>query len=85
MSGFYAIVTDDRSGEELARYELADTDIVDCGLYAERYANESGFSVDSSDGYVPDGCADFTVTMTEEPGAVRCWSSRSYFIAQEAA
>lgn len=84
MSAFYAVITDDRSGEELARYELADADLLDCDVYAERYADESGFALDKSEGYVFNGCADFTVTL-REPGrpAVVCWSSQSYFIAHE--
>ena len=80
---FYAIITDDTTGDELARYVLADADLLDCDLYADRYANESGFSLDTSEGHVFTGCADFTVTLQEEPGAVCCWTSQSYYIAAE--
>lgn len=79
----YALITDDRSGEELARYALADADLLDCDLYAERYASEIDYSLAQPDGYIITGCADFTVTLQEDPGSVICWNSKSYFLEVE--
>lgn len=65
-----AIITDDRSGDELARYTLQGADILDCDIYAERYAETMGFSLDIQEAIVLKGCADFTVTLQDEPGSV---------------
>ncbi len=80
----FAVITADYSGEALACYKLADVDLLDCDLYAKRYADEQGLELDIQPGaHVPTGCADFTVTLQDEPGAVRCWNSQSYFIAAQ--
>ena len=79
----YAIITDDSSGEELARYALQDADILDCDIYAEKYADAIGFSIDESGGIVPNGLGDFTVTLQDEPGYVVCWNSQSYCMGAE--
>lgn len=79
----FAVITDDRSGEELARYTLQDADILDCDIYAEKYADDMGFGIEFSYHTAPLGCADFTVTLQEEPGSVVCWNSQSYFMGME--
>lgn len=78
----YAIVKN-RHGEEEARYTLSDSDTLDCSLYAKRYANDVGTDFEDG-GNVPDGCEDFSVTLTEDPdnNAV-CWNSANYCVIWE--
>ena len=70
----------DRHGAVLAFYDL---DELDPDIYAERFADESGFEIDE-DGRIPDGCEDFSVKIAETPDAVRCWTSRNYMMKAEA-
>jgi hypothetical protein len=80
----YAIITD-RNGHEEARYILSDTDPLDCDVYAQRFANAIGYDLEGEEptARIPDGCEDYTVTITEEPHAARCWSRANYMIASE--
>ena len=78
----FAIITD-RNGHELGRYTLADADPLDCDQYAARWANDMGVTVAEPDGLIPDGCEDFAVTLTDQPGAARCWTSQNYMIEAE--
>lgn len=70
----------DRNGAVMAFY---DVDELDPDLYAERFADQSGFEIDDSDGLIPDGCEDFSVRIAETPDAVRCWTSRNYMMKGE--
>ena len=81
---YFAIITHDREGDEVQwQHTLGDDDVLDCDVYAKMYADEIGIDLDLSDGYVPNGCADFTVTLTDQPGGVICWSLKSYFFKGE--
>jgi hypothetical protein len=78
----YAIIKN-RHGEEEARYTLSDTDTLDCGIYAARYANDVGTDFEDGDN-VPDSCEDFSVTITENPeNAAVCWKSANYCVTWE--
>jgi len=79
----YAVITDDHTGETLMLLALGDNDLLDPNLYAHEYAASVDMEVAPADGYIPTGCADFTVTLQDEPGAVRCWNSQSYFFNEE--
>ena len=70
----------DRNGAVMAVYQV---DELDPDQYAERFADESGFEIDESDGLIPDGCEDFSVRIAETPDAVRCWTSRNYMMKAE--
>jgi hypothetical protein len=75
----YAIIQN-RHGEEEARYALTDTDPLDCLIYAKRYARDVGTDFEDG-GDVPDGCEDFSVTLTEDPeNTAVCWSRANYCI-----
>jgi hypothetical protein len=79
------IVTEDRSGEELARYEDDGVGLNDPDYWAERYAMENEFALAKEDGAVPTGCAHFTVTVTcEGCASSHVWTSKSYFKENEA-
>lgn len=75
----FAIITD-RNGHELGRYTLGDADALSCDDYAQRWANDMGLTLSAFDGLIPDGCEDFAVTLTDQPGAARCWNSQNYMI-----
>ena len=80
----YAIITD-RHGNEEARFILTDTDPLDCDQYAARFAQAMGFDLEGEEpqSRIPDGCEDYTVTLTEHPHSVRCWSRANYMICNE--
>ena len=80
----YAIITD-RHGNEEARYILADTDPLDCDLYAARFADAMGIDLEGEepDSRIPDGGEDYSVTLTQEPHGVRCWSRANYMMSAE--
>jgi hypothetical protein len=72
----YAIIKN-RHGEEEARYPA---DLLDCDLYAARYANDVGTDFEDG-GDLPDGCEDFSVTLTEDPANTAvCWKSKNYCV-----
>ena len=80
----YAIITD-RHGNEEARFVLTNTDALDCDQYAARFAQAMGFDLEGEEpqSRIPDGCEDYTVTLTEDPAAPRCWSRANYLVKQE--
>lgn len=82
-----AVVTDQQSDEEVARYPLRRHDPTDERHWAERYAEDCGLEIDESDGYIPNCGGDFevaiydTATMTV-PGIHR-WSSECFYFKRE--
>jgi hypothetical protein len=71
----------DPNGEMLAS---GPANLLDCKDYAKKHCEDMGLSLDTADGYVPDGCGDFNVTISNNPiFHPVCWSSRSYFYAKE--
>jgi len=81
--GMFAVITDDHTGETLMVRELKDNELLHNVTFAHEYAASVGRDVAPADGYIPTGCADFTVTLQDEPGSVRCWNSQSYFFNEE--
>jgi hypothetical protein len=80
----YAIIYN-RNGDEQARYILSDSDALDCDLYAARFARDMG--IDALEGEtpterIPDGSEDYRVELTDEPKAVRCWTTANYMYSQ---
>ena len=75
----------DRSGCEAARYALADADALDCDLYAARFGRDMGVTLEGEEpgASIPDGCEDYRVELTEEPGSVRVWASANYMASIE--
>lgn len=78
----FVVITCDRSGEELDRYELDDDEpIEEPRFYAERHAARTEeLEVSKANGAVPLGCGDFTVTLTDYPGDILVsFLSESFF------
>ena len=79
----YAIFRD-RDGHEIDRYMLAGDDVMDCDHYAAKFAD--GLEIELQDetfGRIPDGCEDYSVTITDNPHGPRCWSSANYMTKPE--
>lgn len=72
----------DRHGDEQGRITLKDEDYLDCDHYASRFADLLGFEIDFNKDEVPDGCEDYSVTLTGDPLGVRCWKSENYMILE---
>ena len=78
----YAIIKD-RHGEEQARYAA---DLLNCDLYAARYAKDMSVDLHDTEWWhdLPDGCEDFSVTLTEDPANTAvCWKSKNYCVVWE--
>lgn len=80
----YIHITDDHTGEVLHTSRLSDDTILDCEqLLADYLQREGGYQTIASDaGYVPLGCADVSVTISENPDPhhVVCFTSQSFFL-----
>ena len=73
----YAVIEVD--GQQEAIYTLTEWDLLDCDIYAQRYAEQIGYALIPS-GMPGNVCsADVYVILQEEPGSVVCWNSASYF------
>lgn len=76
-------IKSDMDDEIMLDRELDDDEILDCDIYAAEIANLYGFTIDTRDGHVPLGLADFTVELADQPNTGDCWTAQSYFIAPE--
>lgn len=75
----------DRNGQEQARWPIADHELLNPDVYAERYSTAIGYPLKGSkpEAIIPDGTEDYRVTLQEEPGSVVCWTSRNYLLMPE--
>ena len=72
-------------GQEEGRIVLEDDDPMDCDHFAARFSEMLGITLEGAlpGEDIPDGCEDYSVTITNDPESVSCWSSQNYTIAQE--
>lgn len=77
-------ITSDQDGDVLFQRPLEGDELLDCDIYAERFASDYFDADISRDGHVPLGCGEFTVELADNPGTAVCWSTRSYFTKLEA-
>lgn len=75
----YAIIENDEDQEQ-ARYTLADDDLLDCDIYAERFSNERGYYLEPSGRPVNMYGADYYVILQEEPGSCIYLKAASYVL-----
>lgn len=74
------VLMQERNGEEVSR-RLLDGDVLDCDVYAAEFASMYGVRVAKSDGFIPDDCGDFRITLLEDlNNRTRIWSSSEYFV-----
>lgn len=71
----------DQHGQELCRIVLSDMDTLDLDWWADKYASAMDIELSLDDGYIPDGCEDFSVVLTDDPeNTAVCWASKNYMI-----
>jgi len=75
----------DRHGVKELRIVLQDSDPMDCDHFAARFSEMLGITLEGAESGldIPDGCEDYSVTITEDPDSVRCWSSANYMMQAE--
>jgi len=73
-----------RSGREVDRIMLKDSDPLDCDHYAAIFSNNLGYELEGeTEGRIPDGAEDYSITITDDPDGARCWSSANYMLKPE--
>ncbi len=71
----------DRNGAVMAVYQV---DELDPDQYAERFADESGFEIDDSDGYIPNCSGDIRVEFRpDKDNPCHIWSGESFYFKAE--
>ncbi len=72
-------------GKEEGRIVLEDDDPMDCDHFAAKFSEMLGITLEGAlpGEDIPDGCEDYSVTITDDPDSVRCWSSQNYMVAAE--
>jgi hypothetical protein len=72
-------------GQEEGRIVLEDSDPMDCDHFAAKFSEMFGITLEGAlpGEDIPDGCEDYSVTITDDPDSVRCWSSQNYMVAAE--
>jgi hypothetical protein len=75
----------DRHGKEEGCIVLDDSDPMDCDHFAARFSEMLGITLEGAEPglAIPDGGEDYSVTITEDPDSVRCWSSANYMMQAE--
>lgn len=70
-----------RHGHEEARRTLGDVDSLEPEDYAPSFAAMLGIDAlepSSPGAEIPDGCEDYRIEITDEPGAARVWKSCNF-------
>ena len=72
-------------GQEEGRIVLEDSDPMDCDHFAAKFSEMLGITLEGAlpGEDIPDGCEDYSVTITDSPNSVICWSSQNYMVAAE--
>ena len=70
----------ERNGEEFHR-RLLPSECLDCDVYAAEFAAMYDVKVAKSDGFIPDGCGDFRITILEDlNNRTHIWAAADYFV-----
>lgn len=72
----------DGTNEVIFEYNLQDNDLLNADIYAEKVADMYEMELSKSNGWIPVGCADFTITLADNPDSAVCWISKSYFFEE---
>lgn len=78
----YALIKD-VNGNEHQRYDVPDVGALDPLIYAKQWCEEIGVSLADEEGWIPEGGEEFSVTLTEDPHAVRCWSFTGFLYSRD--
>jgi hypothetical protein len=72
------------NGQTLESRTLTDSDPLDCDHFAAIFSELWGFELEGETaGSIPDGTEDYSITITDDPEGVRCWSSANYMLKPE--
>jgi hypothetical protein len=72
------------NGQTLESRTLTDSDPLDCDHFAAIFSELWGLELEGeTEGSIPDGCEDYSVTITDDSESVRCWASANYMIKAE--
>jgi hypothetical protein len=66
----------DRHGEIIDQVALTDNDPLELDFWREYFENRIDMTLESA--RIPDGCEDFSITLTEDPDGIRCWAAHNY-------
>ena len=74
------LLIEPRSEAEIIR-ELTDNEPLDCDVYAAAYADSLGAEIAAPDGWIPDDCGDFRVTLLPDlDNRSHVWKATEYFL-----
>ena len=66
----------DRHSQIIDQVALTDNDPLEIDFWREYFENRIDMTLESH--RVPDGCEDFSITLTEDPDGIRCWAAHNY-------
>jgi len=73
----YAVLKDGH-GDIIDQTMLSPTDTLDIEYWKNYF--EHRFELELHEGNIPDGCEDYSITITEDPEGVSCWSSANFML-----
>jgi hypothetical protein len=74
------LLIEPRNEAEIIR-PLHDDEPLDCDRYAADYAASLETDIAAPDGYIPDGCGDFRITLLPDlDNRTHVWNATEYFL-----
>ena len=74
------LLIEPRNEAEIIR-PLHDNEPLDCDIYAAAYADSLGADIAAPDGWIPDDCGDFRVTLLPDlDNRTHVWKATEYFL-----
>jgi hypothetical protein len=80
----YIAILNNRTGEHELLRRLAPNESIDPEFHVKKWAIAVGVTIAESDGYIPNGCADYYAETrdTKKESAV-CWKSFNFYLDRE--
>jgi hypothetical protein len=74
-------IVENSTGEELLLRRLAPNESIDPAYHCHKWAKWNDLTIAKSDGYIPNGCADFYAETrhTKQASGV-CWQSFNFYL-----
>ena len=66
----------DRHSQIIDQVALSDDDTLDHNYWRDYFENRLELRLEA--GFIPDGCEDYSITLTENPDGVVCWAAHNY-------
>ena len=74
------LLIEPRNEAEIIR-PLHENEPLDCDVYAAAYADSLGADIAAPDGYIPDDCGDFRITLIPDlDNRTHVWNAAEYFL-----